>query len=65
LYCKNKYQEVIWLNRREYLEARIEEINGILKKKHLKKSFRKNQEQALQFYKNDLFEYMLFGEDEN
>ena len=53
------------MNRREYLEARIAEINDILKKKHLKKNYRKNQEQALQFYKNDLFEYMLFGDDEN
>ena len=24
---------------------------------------RKNQEKALEFYKNDLFEYLLFGEE--
>jgi len=55
---------VIYLNRRQYLEARIEEINSILKKKHLKKAFRKNQEQALDFYKNDLFECIMFSDDE-
>ncbi|MBQ3150132.1 MAG: hypothetical protein IJB86_02675 [Clostridia bacterium] len=42
------------MTKKQYLEARIAEINSELNKKYLPPKYRKNQQHALIMYKNDL-----------